>query len=129
MSEFYGRKVTLTWGGNAIPGVREKGLTIGGEAVNITADDHDGVQRLLDEDAEVSHEIPVSGLIRDAVLRQDKANGTIQKTLVMTYEGGYVITGLFNLGPYSEGMSYADASTFEASFKSAGVVTHTPPSP
>lgn len=122
----YGRNVTLTWGGNPILGVREKGITINGEAVNVTSDEDNGIQMLLDEDAETSHEISLSGVTKSTVLRAAKAAGNIQATVVITYPDGYEISGLFNLASYSEGIPYNEAITFQATLQSTGAITHTP---
>ena len=128
MAAEYGRKVTLLWNGAVIPGVREKGLTISGEAVNVTSDEDDGVQRLLAEDAEAAHAISLSGVTKSYLLRQAKASGVVQGDVVMTYPDGYEISGTFNLGEYSEGLPYNDAITFECALLSTGDVIHTPPS-
>jgi predicted secreted protein len=128
MAANYGRKVTLTWNSASILGVREKGLTIGGEAVNVTSDEDNGVQMLLAEDAEVSHSISLSGVTKSDVLRLAKASGSIQGTVVLTYEDGYTISGTFNIGEYSEGLPYNEAITFDTTLMSTGAVTHTPAS-
>lgn len=127
MTAEYGRKVAFTWGGNPVTGIREKGLTIGGEAVNVTSDEDSGVQTLLAEDAEVSHEITISGVTKDYILREAKGDGDIQATVTLTYADGYVISGTFNLGEYTETLPYNEAVTFEATLMSTGAVTHTPP--
>lgn len=126
MAAEYGRKVSFTWDGSSIPGIREKGLTIGGEAVNVTSDEDSGVQQLLSEDAEVNHEITLSGVTKDTTLRQAKANGNIQATVTLTYTNGYEISGTFNLSEYTETQPYNEAVTFEATLMSTGSVTHTP---
>jgi len=128
MAAIYGRKVTLQWGSTTIPGVREKGLTINGEAVNVTSDDDSGIQVLLSEDAEQSHEISLSGVSKSFALREAKAAGLIQEMVTLTYPDGYVITGTFNLGSYTEGIPYNEAVTFDATLSSTGPVTHTSPS-
>jgi len=122
----YGRAVAMTWGGSPILGVREKGVTINGEAVNVTSDEDNGIQMLLDEDAETSHEISLAGVTKDTILRQAKANGNIQSTVVITYPDGYTISGLFNLASYSEGIPYNEAITFQATLQSTGAIVHTP---
>lgn len=126
MAAEYGRKVAFTWDGSAINGIRENGLTMAGEAVNITSSEDGGVQQLLDEDAETSHEIKISGVTKDTTLRQAKANGNIQAAVTLTYTDGYVISGTFNLSEYTEKQPYNDAVTFEATLMSTGTVTHTP---
>lgn len=127
MAANYGRKVSVTWGGQPILGVREKGLTINGEAVNVTSDEDNGVQMLLAEDAEVSHEFTLSGVSKDFVFREAKALGNIQDELVVTYQDGYTITGTFNIGSYSEGLPYNEAITFDVTLMSTGPVVHSAP--
>jgi predicted secreted protein len=122
----YGREVVFEWNGTEIPGVREKNLTINGEAVNVTSDEDDGVQVLLDEDAEVSIEYQVTGVSKSMVLRQAKATGNIRGTITVTYPDGAVMSFAANLGPYSEGKPYNEAVTFDATFMSSGAITYTP---
>lgn len=122
---FYGRKVLFTWDGAAIDGVREKSLTLNGEQANVSSDEDDGVRHLLAEDDEFSVDFELSGVTKSRVLRAAKLNGAIQETLVITYPNGDVITGTFNLGAYSEGQPYNDATTFSATLHSTGDVTFT----
>lgn len=129
MAKNYGRKVTLTWGGAAIPGVREKGISVNGEAVNVTSDEDNGIQTLLAEDAELGVEISLSGVTTSRDLMQAKLTGAIQAPVLITYEEGATIAGTFNLAGYSEAMPYSDAMTFEATLQSTGPVTFTPPGP
>lgn len=122
---FYGRQVTFTWDGDAIDGVREKSLTLNGEQANVSSDEDDGVRHLLAEDDEFSVDFELSGVTKSNVLRAAKLNGAIQETLVITYPNGDEITGTFNLGAYSEGQPYNDATTFSATLHSTGDVTFT----
>jgi predicted secreted protein len=127
MSADYGRNVVFTWDGVAVK-AREKSLTIDGEAANVTDDGDSGWQVLLDEDAEVSVSIELTGVYKDPVFREAKIAGTIQETATLTYADGRTITGTFNLGSYSEGQPYNDAITYTASFMSTGPVTAGAPS-
>lgn len=127
MAEEYGRKITLTWNGASIDGVREKSLSINGEPANVTNDDDSGVRQLLDEDAEVSVDVELSGVTDSNVLRKAKLDGgaALQATVVITYTSGDDITGTFHLGNYSEGQPYNEATTFTATLMSTGAVTYT----
>ncbi len=129
MAAEYGRKVTFTWDTAPIAGVREKSLSVNGEPVNVTSDEDDGVQVLLSEDAEKSVQIELSGVTKDAVLRQAKLDGgaSLQADVSLTYDDGGEISGTFQLGPYSEGQPYNEAVTFTATLMSTGPVTYTPP--
>jgi predicted secreted protein len=128
MASEYGRKVVLLWDAAAILGVREKSLTINGEAVNVTSDEDDGVQILLAEDAETSVTIELSGVTKDSILRAAKFAGgaALREAVTLTYTDGAEIAGNFQLGAYSEGQPYNEAVTFTATLMSTGAVTYTP---
>jgi predicted secreted protein len=125
MGAFYGRKVVFEWDSGEIDGVREKSLSVNGEPVNVTSDEDDGIQILLDEDAELSVTIELSGVTKSDVLRDAKLNGDLTNTATLTYPDGAVISGTFQLGNYTEGQPYADATTFTATLMSSGPVTYT----
>jgi len=127
MASEYGRKVVFTWDTAPILGVREKSLSVNGEAVNVTSDEDDGVQVLLAEDAETSVQIELSGVTKDNILRTAKMAGGagLRADVSMTYSDGGTIAGTFQLGPYSEGQPYNEAITFTASLMSTGVVAYT----
>ena len=126
MAAFYGRAVDFVWNALPVLGIREKGITINGEAVNVTSDEDDGIQYLLSTDAERSWEISISGVCKDAIFRVAKASGAIQDTVLITYPDGATIAGTFNLASYSEGIPYNEAVTFQATLQSTGPVTYTP---
>jgi predicted secreted protein len=119
MASEYGRKVILLWDTSPILGVREKSLTINGEAVNVTSDEDDGIQILLAEDAERSVTIELSGVTKDAILRAAKLAGgsALRKAITLTYTDGAEI---------AEGQPYNEAITFTATLMSTGAVTYTP---
>lgn len=123
----YGRKVKFEWDGNEIPGIREKGLTVNGEAANVTADEDDGKQYLLEEDAEASIELSLSGVSKDHTLLVAKLNGNIRGTATVTWQNGAVLEFEANIGPVTEGMPYNEARTFETTLMSSGDWTYTPP--
>lgn len=129
MASEYGRDVGFTWNAMPVLGVREKSLTVNGEPVNVTSDEDNGVQVLLSEDAETSVQIELSGVTKDAVLKEAKLAGgaALQATAELTYTDGGVLSGTFHLGPYSEGQPYNEAVTFTATLMSTGAVTYTPP--
>jgi len=129
MASEYGRKVILLWDTAAILGVREKSLSVNGEAVNVTSDEDDGVQILLAEDAETSVQVELSGVTKDNILRTAKMAGgaALRADALLTYSDGGTIAGTFQIGAYSEGQPYNEAVTFSASLMSTGVVTYTPP--
>jgi len=128
MAAEYGRKVAFTWDSSSVLGVREKSLSINGEPVNVTSDEDSGVQQLLSEDAETSVQIELSGVTKDSIFREAKITGgaSLQATAELTYTDGGVLSGTFQLGPYSEGQPYNEAVTFTATLMSTGAVTYTP---
>jgi len=126
MAANLGRKVVLTWGGAAVPGVREKGVAINGEPIDITSDDDNGWRTLLDEPGERSVDISISGVTKSQLFLADLFAGTTQKPVTLTYPNGAVLSGTFHLASTSDTLPYKEAQTFEASLQSTGVVTFTP---
>lgn len=123
-----GRSVILTWDGTQLKGVREKGVTFNGEAINVTSDEDGGWRTLLNVSAEDSVDISVSGVIKDDVLRAARfgAPGDRMKTARLTYENGSYIEAEFFLATYQETAPYNDALTFTATLQSNGTVSYTP---
>lgn len=121
-----GRDVALTWGAVEIKGVREKGIALNGDAINVSSDEDDGVRKLLDVTAEDSVDITLSGVTKDHALKADYFAGTRTKAVVITYPDGSTITGSFFLANYSETGPYNDAMTFSATLNSADTFTFTP---
>lgn len=129
MAANYGRKITFTWGGVAIPGIREKSLTVGGEPVDVSSDEDDGFRLLLDEDATKQIDYAVSGVVKSDVLRVAKLTGAIADEVVITYQDGSKLTFDAVLGEYSEGQPYQEAVTISATFMSSGAWSFTPATP
>lgn len=126
MAEFLGRKVVMLWGNDEIPGVREKGVKLDGNAIDVSSDDDDGWQKLLTEAGENKVEISISGVTKSPHLQADWFSGDRTKTLTLTYPDGRELTGTFFLASFSQKNSYKDASTFDATLSSSGFVTFTP---
>jgi TP901-1 family phage major tail protein len=126
MAGFVGRDIVLEWNNAVILGVREKGIAINGEAVNVTSDEDNGWQTLLEESGEQSIEISLSGVTKSNVLKQEWFNGTKIRTAEIEYPNGDILTGTFRLSSYTDTGPYNDATTFEATLQSTGVVTFTP---
>jgi TP901-1 family phage major tail protein len=130
MAARIGRKIKFRWGAVAplaeVPGVREKGVTLNGEAVDVTADENNGWRELLADPAENQVEISLSGVTKSHVLKADWFAGTRTKLAEIEYDDGAKIGGTFYLSNYSETGVYNDAATFEATLMSSGVVTYTP---
>lgn len=123
MAGFAGREIELTWSSNSIDGVREKGISLNGEPINVTSDEDDGKQTLLDISAEDSVTITISGVTKSSDLRDDWFKGSRTATATLTYPDGYSITGTFFLSTYEETGAYNDATTFTATLNSSGAVS------
>lgn len=126
MAAHKGRSVTFTWGGVAVAGVREKGITLNGEAIDITSDENNGWRTLLALSAEDQVDIALSGVTKEDTFIKDWFQGNRQKSVVITYPTGQSFTGTFMLVGTGDTAPYNDATAFEATLQSSGVVTYTP---
>lgn len=123
-----GRRIQLTWGGQAVPGVREKAVALNGEPIDITSDDSLGWRELLaDDPAENQVNISVSGVTKSFAMKQSWFGNDRMKTVTITYPDGGVLTGEFYLATYTDTGPYNDATTFEAELQSSGVVSFSSP--
>jgi TP901-1 family phage major tail protein len=135
MAAQVGRTITVRWGdASPIPtvaGIREKSVTLAGEAVDITNDDSDGWRALLDAAQVNSVEIACSGVVinddlRTAWFAGADGSGERMAPAEFEYSDGGLIAGTFYLQEYTETGNHDDAITFEATFMSNGAVTYTP---
>jgi predicted secreted protein len=126
MPGFIGRKIILTWNGVSVDGVREKGISLNGEPIDVTDDDSDGWRQLLEEAGENQINISLSGVTKDDVLMKDWFAGTRTRTATLTYPDGRIISGTFFLATFSDTGPYNDATTFEAELQSSNEATYTP---
>lgn len=123
-----GRTIELTWGGVAIPGVREKSVALNGEAIDITSDDSLGWRELLsDNPAENQVNISLSGVTKTFALKQDWFANDRMKAVTITYPDGSVLSGNFYMANYTDTGPYNDAITFETELQSSGVVAYGSP--
>ena len=134
MPAYIGRKVAFTWDGAAITGVRERGISINRDAIDITSEEDNGLRTVLAEAAELSWEISIAGVAKeDTLLMAGGAIGAGIKAVTITYPAstgtGKIISGNFYLSAYSESDPHRDASTFQATLMSSGAVTVTPAAP
>lgn len=123
---FAGRDLELTWNAAAIGGVREKSITINGEPIDVTSDDDDGWRNLLTVAGQNQIDVSISGVTKSHALKADWFAGTRTRAVVITYPDGDTISGNFFLSAYTETGTYNDATTFEATLMSDGVITYTP---
>jgi TP901-1 family phage major tail protein len=126
MAEDLGRKVSITWGGVAIAGLRERGIAINGEPVDVSSDEDDGWQKLLAEPGMKSVAVTLSGVTKSAALKNDWFAGNRQKAVVITYPDGATISATFHMASYTDTGPYSDALTFETELRSTGAVAYTP---
>lgn len=128
MAGIKGRQVIFEWGGDVIPGAREKSAALNGERIDVTSDEDNGWRTLMDDGAaENQVDLGINGVTKSTILRRDWFAGDRIKTGTLEYPDGGIISGEFHLVSYSEGMPYNGAVTFESTFQSSGVVTYTPP--
>ena len=123
-----GRKIKFRWGTPPaeIPGVREKGVTLNGEAIDISADDSNGWRELLADPAQTQVDVSLSGVTKTHTLKVDWFAGNRTKYAEIEYDDGAKIAGQFFLANFADTGVYNDAVTFEATLQSTGVVTYTP---
>jgi predicted secreted protein len=123
-----GRKVKFRWGTPPaeIPGVKEKGVTLNGEAIDISADDSNGWRELLADPAQTQVDVSLSGVSKTHTLKVDWFAGNRTKYAEIEYDDGAKISGQFYLSNYTETGVYNDAATFEATLQSTGVIAYAP---
>lgn len=129
-----GRTIEVWWGTGSplvkVAGVREKGITGAGEAIDTTNDDSSGWRTLLDKAGVNSVSVPVSGVLVDDTLRADWFSGAgtagrRMQSMELRYPDGGIVAGTFYLQEYTETGVHDDAITFEATFESSGAVIYT----
>jgi predicted secreted protein len=119
-----GRAVTFLWGGSAVLGVREKGITVNAEPIDITSDEDNGWRLLLsDAVGERSVEISISGVTKDHRFLADLMGGTYQRAVVITFPNGATLSGTFQLASTGQTAPYKDAQAFDATLQSSGAIT------
>ena len=127
MAARVGRKIKFRWGMPLaeIPGVREKGITLNGEAIDVTADDSDGWRALLADPAQTQVDIALSGVTKTHTLKAAWFAGDRTQAVEIEYDDGAKLAGQFFLSNYADTGVYNDAATFEATLQSSGPVTYT----
>jgi len=126
MAAFKGRSVSFVWDGAAVLGVREKGVALNGEPIDVTSDEDAGWRTLLTESAQNEMNISLSGVSKDRRLKDAWFSGNRTKTASLTYPDGTIISASFYLANYNETGAYNDAVTFDCELQSTGTVTYTP---
>ncbi|HVQ43355.1 MAG TPA: phage tail tube protein [Candidatus Saccharimonadia bacterium] len=130
MTARVGRQVDFFFGGNSpgdqVQGVREKGVECNGEAIDITSDEDDGVRTLLTIPAEDQVNITLSGVTKDTRMKAAWFARERMNNITLRYPDGSTISGDFFMTTYTEGENYKEATTFQSTLQSSGVVTFTP---
>jgi predicted secreted protein len=130
MTARVGRQVDFFFGGNSpgdqIQGVREKGVECNGEPIDITSDEDDGVRTLLTIPAEDQVNITLSGVTKDTRMKAAWFARQRMNNVTLVYPDGSTISGDFFMATYTEGENYKEATTFQSTLQSSGVVTFTP---
>lgn len=127
MPGFVGRRIVLTWGGQEIEGVQQKGIALSGTPVDVTSDDNDGWRSVLAEPGQNEVTLSLSGVTKSQVLKEDWFAGERTKAVAITYPDGGQIAGQFYLSTYTDNGPFAAGTTFDCELMSTGVVTYTPP--
>lgn len=122
---FKGRKVRVKWKGEYIRGLREKGIAMAGEPVDITSDDDDGWRTLADENgaAQDNIDISLSGINKVSVLREDWMARERTGELIVEYPTGHQLSGTFVMVNHTDANPYNESSTYEVTFQNSGAVT------
>jgi TP901-1 family phage major tail protein len=135
MTANVGRTIIVRWGTEspqpAVAGIRTKGISMSGEAVDITNDDSSGWRQLLDAAQVNAVEITASGVALNDTLRADwfngaSATGSRMQPAAFEYPDGGTVAGTFYLQDYSETGNHDGEVTFEATWQSNGAITYTP---
>ena len=130
MAASVGRRITFYWGGNSpgadIAGVREKGINVAGEPIDVTSDEDSGWRTLLENPAQNEVNISLSGVTKDERLRNDFFNGNRTQIAQIVWPNGAILSGTFYLASLEITGAYNDAATFSAELQSSGAVTFTP---
>lgn len=133
MAASAGRQITLNWGNTSPPteigGLREKGVEMNGEPIDITSDDDDGWRKLLSIPAQNEVTISISGVTKDNTLKNAWFTGARTEDVVITLADGSTLTGEFMLTSYTETGTYNEATVFEGELQSSGVITFVDGSP
>lgn len=128
MAANVGRNLLLKTGTTVIAGVRQKGISVNGEPIDVTTDDDSGYRTLLAEAGMMSLDISVEGVTKDNELRQAMlTDATLTLAgLSIEYPNGDTVTGTFLLVGLEETGAHNDAVTFSGTLQSSGQWTYTP---
>jgi predicted secreted protein len=128
MAANIGRSITVGWGSPPVDveGLREKGIELNGDPIDISSDDDAGWRTLLAVPAENQVNISLSGVSKNRVLQTDWFAGNRLKPATITLDDGGTLSGNFFLASFSLTGEYKEAIVFEASLQSSGPIVYTP---
>ena len=129
MASNLGRKLLLKVDGAVVAGLRTRGLSVNKEAIDVTTDDDDGFRKLLSEAGQVSLDMSIDGLTKDAELRAAALTSTSITLTGVTVEypnGDSLAFDEVMMNSFEESGSYNEAISFTASLQSSGAWTYTP---
>ena len=115
--------------GAVVAGLRTRGLSVNKEAIDVTSDDDDGFRKLLSEAGQVSLDMSIDGLTKDAELRAAALTSTSITLTGVTVEypnGDELSFDEVMMNSFEESGSYNEAISFTASLQSSGAWTYTP---
>ena len=116
-----GREITMTMGGVAVAGIKEKSLSIAFEGVEVTDDNSDGFRELLAEPGLKTLELTISGVTKSLeLLRAFSENVSQIYAFEKTFPDGSTLSWNAQATSYALNVVDAEASQFDASFASSG---------
>lgn len=134
MAGAVGRKLLLKKNDVVLAGVRTKGFAWGGESIDISSGEDNGIRLLLADSAQEQIDLTVEGLMKGTTLRALIMNTSTSRmltdiTLEWPLETGQTnpatLEGNFRISAYEEGAPYNEAITFSATLESSGAWTYT----
>src|SRR6056297_610333 len=110
MAASVGRNLQIKQSTTVLAGVRTKGVSINREAIDITNDDDAGYRTLLAEAGQMSLDLSIDGITKDAVLRAAvmSASDITLSGITIEYPNGDAISGTFMLVSLEESGTYND---------------------
>jgi len=123
-------KLGTAGAGGTIAGVKNTGLKINNEEIDITNKDSAGWRELLEAAGTQSVDIDVEGLVSDSATYETLQGYAQAQTingfqLINTATDTDGISGLFLITGWTQGQPHNDASTFSCTLKSSGAITFT----
>lgn len=129
MAAAAGRKIIVRRDDTPIAALRSRTITLNGEPIDITSDDNDGAQTLLEEAGQVSFNVSFSGVLKDtALIAAHQAMGAAAQfeDLEIEFPDGATLAGTFFFASLTVTGEFNDAVTIEGEFQSSGAATFTP---